>query len=163
MQYIPAALPRPEQATSTPTKSNGCALPHDPGLDAILADPRLSSSAKLIVLAMVKIWAWYKDHCWPSDATLAAATGLSPGHVGRCLKELEAAGIIKRTRTRYSRTIWLCWRTAPGSAAAAHSTPDSAAAAPDSAPARSHPPATLPGLGASAESDSAPRAGNKLV
>jgi len=59
----PAATPR--------TGRGGAALPNDPGLDAILADPDLTSTAKALITVMIRNWAWYKDHCWPSDATLA--------------------------------------------------------------------------------------------
>src|SRR5258707_94315 len=77
----PAAAPR--------TGPWGVALPHDPGLNAILADPGLGATAKLIVVALVKNWAWVKDHAWPSDETIAARIGKSSGHVQRCLRELE--------------------------------------------------------------------------
>jgi hypothetical protein len=89
------------------------ALPHDPGLDELLADPDLGSTAKAIAVALVKNWAWVKDHCWPSDRTIAAKVGKSPGHVQRCLKQLEAAGWVERERTAAvptGRRVWLCWR-----------------------------------------------------
>ncbi|HMB05010.1 MAG TPA: hypothetical protein VKP69_14875 [Isosphaeraceae bacterium] len=73
----PAATPR--------TGGFAAALPNDPGLDDILADPDLSSTAKMILISMVKRWARYKDHCWPTDATLAKTVGKSIGHVQRCL------------------------------------------------------------------------------
>src|SRR4051794_11995964 len=93
------------------------ALPIDPGLDEILADPPLSSTAKALVTVMIKNWAWYKDHCWPSDRTLAAKVGKSVGHVQRCLHELEQAGRIGRERTDEvpnGRRIWLLWRRPGG-------------------------------------------------
>ena len=109
----PAATPR--------TGRGVAALPHDPGLDAILADPGLSSTAKALVTVMIRNWAWSKDHCWPSDATLAKKVGKSVGHVQRCLRELERAGRIEREHTDAvpnGRRIWLLWRC-PGPRAGA--------------------------------------------
>jgi hypothetical protein len=175
------SAPCPEQATHTPAKSAafgcytsqvdlrdpgstaGCALPHDPGLDPILANPNLSATAKLIIIALVKRWAWYKDHCWPSDHTIAEAIGMSPGHVGRCLKELEVAGIIKRTRSGVGRTIWLLWRTTPGCDAPCLGADKSAASTPDYAPARSSTQGTHPEFRAGAESGSAPARSEQSV
>src|SRR5512142_1458642 len=68
----PAALPR--------LGRDRVALPNDLGLDALLADPSLGSTAKTIALALVKHWAWYKDHCWPGNQTIAKKIGKSPGH-----------------------------------------------------------------------------------
>ena len=118
----PAATPR--------TARRLAALPNDPGLDAILADPHLSSTAKALITVMVRNWAWVKDHCWPSDETLAARVGMSVGHVQRCLRELERAGRIFRERTAAvpnGRRIWLLWRC-PGGRAGAQ--PDPAPRAP---------------------------------
>jgi hypothetical protein len=101
------------------------ALPHDPGLDELLADPDLGSTAKAIAVALVKNWAWVKDHCWPSDKTIAAKVGKSPGHVQRCLKQLEAAGWVEREKTAAvptGRRIWLCWRR-PGDGRGARRSP----------------------------------------
>jgi len=109
----PAAAPR--------TARGAAALPHDPGLDAILADPNLSSTAKALITVMIRNWAWSKDHCWPSDATLAARVGKSVGHVHRCLRELELAGRIFREQTAAvpnGRRIWLLWRCTGGRAGA---------------------------------------------
>lgn len=97
------------------TRAGGyaAALPNDPGLDEILADPTLSSTAKALITVMVKNWAWYKDHCWPSDKTLASKVGKSVGHVQRCLRELEQAGRIGREQTHVvpnGRRLWLLWR-----------------------------------------------------
>jgi hypothetical protein len=126
----PAATPR--------TARRVAALPNDPGLDDILADPDLSSTAKALITVMVRNWAWVKDHCWPSDATLAARVGMSVGHVQRCLRELERAGRIFRERTDAvpnGRRIWLLWRC-PGGRAGAQRDPAPARTAP-AAPARS--------------------------
>jgi hypothetical protein len=131
----------------------------DEGLDRLLADPALTSTAKAVAVALVKFWAWgTKDHCWPSDATIAARVGRSAGHVQRCLRELERAGFIVRERTalvRNGRRIWLTWRVdgqvaTPGQAPAPRPEGPEAprlpfAQAPEdlapSAPARSGPPA----------------------
>src|SRR3954469_18461602 len=97
------------------TRTGRCApaLPNDPGLDDILADPTLSSTAKAIVTVMVRNWARFKDHLWPCDRTLAAKVGKSVGQVQRCLQELEQAGRIRREKTDEvpnGRRIWLLWR-----------------------------------------------------
>ena len=101
----PAATPRTGRCVAAP--------PNDPGLDEILADPTLTSTAKAIITVMVRNWAWVKDHCWPTDKTLAAKVGKSIGQVQRCLHELEQAGRIRRERTDAvpnGRRIWLLWR-----------------------------------------------------
>ena len=109
-----ATTTRHASPAATPRTGRGvAALPNDPGLDAILADPGLSSTAKALITVMIRNWAWYKDHCWPSDATLAKKVGKSIGHVQRCLRELERAGRIERERTAAvpnGRRIWLLWR-----------------------------------------------------
>ena len=97
------------------------ALPRDPGLDELLADPALCSTAKTIAAALVKQWAWSKDHCWPSDATVAGKVGRSVGHVQRCMRRLEQAGWVRRERTDEvpnGRRIWLLWRCEGGRAGA---------------------------------------------
>ena len=97
-------------AATSRTARRLAALPNDPGLDDILADPNLTSTAKALITVMVRNWAWFKDDCWPSDATLAARLGMSVGHVQRCLRELERAGRIFRERTAAvpnGRRIWL--------------------------------------------------------
>src|SRR4051812_31272794 len=120
------------------TGRSAAALPNDPGLDEILADPTLSSTAKAIVTVMVKNWAWDKDHCWPRDRTLAAKGGKSVGQVQRCLQELEQAGRIRREKTGAvpnGRRIWLLWRC-PGGREGAQREMAPARSAP-AAPARS--------------------------
>src|SRR4051812_16059178 len=111
--------PTPRNPSPAATRAGGyaAALPKDPGLDDILADPTLSSTAKALITVMVKNWAWYKDHCWPSDKTLAAKVGKSVGHVQRCLHELTQAGRIGREKTDEvpnGRRIWLLWRCPGG-------------------------------------------------
>jgi hypothetical protein len=101
----PAADPR--------TGRGAFVLPRDPGLDRLLADPDLGSTAKAIAAVLVKNWAWFKTSCWPSDRTIADKVGKSPGHVQRCLRQLEDAGWIIRERTDEvptGRLIWLAWR-----------------------------------------------------
>ena len=90
----------------------------------LLADRRLGATAKLIAAALVTCWARVKDHCWPSDATIAARINRSPGHVQRGLRQLEQAGWIVREHTDAvpgGRRIWLCWRRDDGGAARRHS------------------------------------------
>jgi hypothetical protein len=103
---IPAAVTR--------TGPWAAALPRkDEALDQLIADPRLSSTDKTILLALVRNWAWAKDHCWPSDKTIAAKVGRSPGHIQRRLHHLERAGYIERQHTDEvpnGRRIWLLWR-----------------------------------------------------
>ena len=116
------ATPRSTSPAAAPWTARGAAaLPNDPGLHAILADPKLSSTAKALITVMVLNWARFKDHCWPSDATLAAKIGMSVGHVQRCLRELERAGRIFREGTAEvpnGRRIWLLWRCPGGRAGA---------------------------------------------
>jgi hypothetical protein len=102
----PAAIPR--------TGRYGAALPNDPGLEALLADKRLSAAAKLVATVLVKHWAWYKPSCYPSNRSIAARCGYSPGHVARCLHELERGGWIRREpQATGTRLIVLCWRGTP--------------------------------------------------
>src|SRR5512135_1741104 len=102
----PAANPR--------TGRGSAALPNDPGLEALLADKRLSAAAKLVATVLVKHWAWYKASCYPCNRSIAARCGYSPGHVARCLHELEQGGWIRREQQATgSRLIVLCWRGTP--------------------------------------------------
>jgi hypothetical protein len=102
----PAAAPR--------TGRRVAALPNDPGLEALLADKRLSAAAKLVATVLVKHWAWYKSSCYPSNRSIAARCGYSPGHVARCLHELEQGGWIRREQQATgTRLIVLCWRGTP--------------------------------------------------
>lgn len=117
---LPTTRSNPPAATSR-TGTGVAALPNDPGLNAILADPRLGATAKLIVIALVKNWAWVKDCCWPCDKTIGAAIGKSPGHVQRSLRQLEQTGHIAREKTDdvpNGRRIWLLWRQSGGRAGA---------------------------------------------
>jgi hypothetical protein len=129
-------------------------LPADPGLDRLLADPAVGSTAKAVAVALVRRWAWRKDHCWPCDASIAAAVGRSVGHIQRALRQLERAGYLDRERTHEvpnGRRIWLLWRVDEG--ATARRNPEvitvagiadegiGAGAQPAPAPARNEPPA----------------------
>ena len=85
------------------------ALPHD-----LVADHRLSPTDVRVAAALM-FWARGKDHCWPSDGTIGARVGRSPGTVQRSLRRLEAAGWIAREKTTANRTgrlIVLAWRRA---------------------------------------------------
>jgi hypothetical protein len=96
------------------TGRGAAALPNDPGLEALLADPNLSAAAKLVATVLVKHWAWYKPSCYPSNRSIAARCGYSPGHVARCLHELERGGWIRREQQATgTRLIVLCWRGTP--------------------------------------------------
>jgi hypothetical protein len=105
------------QGPSQGVRSKQCGrgeLPSDPGLEALLASTDLSASAKLVATVLVKHWAWYKPSCYPSNRSIAARCGYSPGHVARCLHELERRGWIHRERRATgSRLIVLCWRGTP--------------------------------------------------
>src|SRR5512142_314665 len=105
------------QGPSQGIRSKQCGrgeLPPDPGLEALLADKRLSAAAKLVATVLVKHWAWYKASCYPSNRSIAARCGYSPGHVARCLRELERGGWIRREQQATgTRLIWLAWRGAP--------------------------------------------------
>src|SRR5512135_2820726 len=106
------------QGPSQGIRSKQCGrgeLPAAPGLEAFLADKRLSAAAKLVATVLVKHWAWYKSSCYPSNRSIAARCGYSPGHVARCLHELERGGWIRREQQATgSRLIVLCWRGTPG-------------------------------------------------
>jgi hypothetical protein len=105
------------QGPSQGIRSKQCGrgeLPPDPGLEALLASTDLSATAKLVAVTLVKHWAWYKPSCYPSNRSIAARCGYSPGHVARCLHELEQGGWIRREQQATgTRLIWLCWRGTP--------------------------------------------------
>ena len=92
---------------AAPTGTNGWT---DPGIDEIIANSDLTAAAKLVAVTLIRQWAWFKSSCFPSDQTIASKIGMSPGHVQRCLCELEMAGYIRRERTPRCRIIWLLWR-----------------------------------------------------
>src|SRR5512135_444506 len=105
------------QGPSQGVRSKQCGrgeLPPDPGLEALLASTGLSPTAKLVATVLVKHWAWYKSSCYPCNRSIAARCGYSPGHVARCLHELERAGWIRREQQATgTRLIVLCWRGTP--------------------------------------------------
>jgi hypothetical protein len=120
----------PRQPDASPAVATRPARPiavrthvHDAGLDVLLADPGLSSTAKAIAVALARHWAWgNKDHCWPSDASIAAAVGKSIGHARRCLRELESCGYVRRERSDQvanGRILRLLWRCTAAAAAGA--------------------------------------------
>jgi hypothetical protein len=88
----------------------------DPGLDALLADPALSCTAKLVAAALARHWAWgLKSLCWPADRSIAARIGRSVGQVQRGLRELESVGLLRREKTAETptgRRLVLLWRVA---------------------------------------------------
>ena len=59
----------------------------------ILQNDKLSIGAKLTYAMMLK-YAWYDDHCFPGQKTLAKDLGTSDRSVRSYLKELEKAGFI---------------------------------------------------------------------
>jgi len=136
----------------------------DPGIDEIIANPNLTAAAKLVAVALIRQWAWFKDSCFPSDQTIASKIGMSPGHVQRCLGELEQAGYIRRERTPGCRVIWLLWRLGDSAPAPTQADARPVAQSPSryGAPAPSRPVALSPSrpIRAGAQSPSRPvRAG----
>lgn len=63
----------------------------------LLNDSRLSSSAKLVYVMLLK-YAWEKDYCFPGQKTLASDIGKSERHVHSAIKELEARGLLSVKR-----------------------------------------------------------------
>ena len=59
----------------------------------ILMNDKLNVGAK-ITYAMLLKYAWYDDHCFPGQATLAKDIGTSARSVRSYLKELETSGYI---------------------------------------------------------------------
>ena len=160
MSVIYSTRPSPHCKGQSPPPP---ALPADPGLDRLLADPGLTSTAKAVAVALVRNWAWRRDHCWPSDKTIAAAVGRSVGHVQRCLRALEHAGWVGREHTAEvpnGRVLRLLWRrddaAEDGAAAAGAPRPVTAcpprreparpAAVPAGGPPSSGPTVAFPGL-----------------
>jgi hypothetical protein len=82
------------------------ALPHD-----LAGDPRLSPTDKAVLLALL-FWARDKDHCWPSNTSIAARIGRGVDTVQRRLAHLEDLGIVRRqpATNRTGRLIVLLWR-----------------------------------------------------
>ncbi len=126
-------------ATPRAGAGRGSRAVHDPGLDRLLADPRLSSTAKAIAVVLTRRWAWkLKTSCWPSDKSIAAAVGRSVGQVQRGLRQLEQTGWIAREKTDEvpnGRQLHLLWR-GPWPGAGAQPGPSEARSG-EAAPARS--------------------------
>jgi len=59
----------------------------------MLQNDQLSIGAKLTYAMMLK-YAWYDDHCFPGQKTLAKDLGTSDRSVRSYLKELEKVGFI---------------------------------------------------------------------
>ena len=97
------------------TGRGGCA-PFAALPSSIADDPTISPTDKAILLVLAG-HAWGgKDSAWPSNATVAAKVGRSPGHVKRRLGVLERLGLIRREATGENRTgrlIRLLWRPSP--------------------------------------------------
>jgi hypothetical protein len=97
------------------TGRGGCA-PFASLPTALADDPTLAPLDKAILLVLAG-HAWGgKDACWPSNATIAAKVGRSPGHVKRRLAGLEGRGLIRReptTENRTGRQFRLLWRDPP--------------------------------------------------
>ena len=97
MQHIGDALASPERnirfdGADLLTKKGYTQVPN-----FLLNDPRLSSSAKLVYVMMLK-YAWHHDYCFPGQKTLAEDIGKSERHTHTAVKELEKNGLISITR-----------------------------------------------------------------
>ena len=69
----------------------------------ILRNPDLSIGAKT-VYSLFLSYAWHNNLCFPGQATLAQAIGMSVASVNAFIKELEAAGLIEITRRGQGKT-----------------------------------------------------------
>src|SRR3954451_21091902 len=82
----------------------------------IADDPTIPPLDKAILLVLAgHAWAG-KDTCWPSNATIAAKVGRSPGHIKRRLAGLQGRGLIAREpsgENRTGRVFRLLWRATP--------------------------------------------------
>lgn len=63
----------------------------------LLNDPRLSSTAKLVYVMLLK-YAWHHDQCFPGQKTLAKDIGKGERHTHSAVKELEKNGLISIKR-----------------------------------------------------------------
>src|SRR6266498_2145715 len=71
--------------------------------------PQLSTGARSTVAWLGK-WMNQAGECWPSEATIARARGVTPRTVRRDLAELRAAGILERRwekRTIDEKPRWM--------------------------------------------------------
>ena len=98
----------------------------DPGLDALIADPRTEGLPRTLACHLVLKYANGKDVCFPSDKALAADLGKHPTAVNRALRVLRVLGYVAATTVRrwvngfylvrrYLRLLWRC--TYPGAGA----------------------------------------------
>src|SRR5690349_13935762 len=55
----------------------------------------LKGSRRLLLQVLLFDYAWGKADCYPSNETLAAATGLSTSTIKRALHDLERMGLIR--------------------------------------------------------------------
>jgi hypothetical protein len=69
----------------------------------ILRNPNLSIGAKT-TYSLFLSYAWHNNLCFPGQATLAQAIGMSVASVDAFIKELEAAGLIEITRRGQGKT-----------------------------------------------------------
>jgi biotin operon repressor len=69
----------------------------------ILENPEVSVGAK-VVYAMFLRYAWYNDHCFPGQETLASHIGMSRTRVTEYVGELEKKGLITITRRGLGKT-----------------------------------------------------------
>jgi len=106
----PSPSTRPVKGMSEPFAS----LPH-----FIAGDPAISPTEKAVLLALL-FWCRGKAVCWPSDASIGARVGRCPGTVQRCLRRLQALGLIDRRRVATNptcRELVLRWRATPATPA----------------------------------------------
>src|SRR5262249_10215377 len=61
----------------------------------LLRRPALKGSRRLLLQVLLLDYAWGKADCYPSNETLAAATGLSLSTITRALHDLEPMGILR--------------------------------------------------------------------
>jgi hypothetical protein len=69
----------------------------------ILRNPDLSIGAKT-TYSLFLSYAWHNNLCFPGQATLAQAIGMSVASVNAFIKELEAASLIEITRRGQGKT-----------------------------------------------------------
>ncbi len=72
--------------------------------DEIAADPTLSPRAKHVYRALLSFMWRKSDRCWPSQETLAEATGYSRSTVIRAINDLYERGYIEKWRRGLNQT-----------------------------------------------------------
>ncbi len=85
--------------------------------DMVLQDRSLSPKAKIVYEQLLSYMWFHSDHCWPSQQTLADATGYSRRTVIRACKELYERGYIEKWRRGqgYTNYYFINPLTFPGS------------------------------------------------